>query len=326
MNKKGKSKIPEIVINRTFKAKLDKVWKAWTDPQILMIWWGPKAFTTPVFKVDLRVNGKLLSCMRSPDRKDFWGTGVYKEIEPMTKLVYTDSFSDAEGNVVPAAHYGMSGKWPLELLVTVKFKEKGDDTEMELVHAGIPDGTMSEMTKAGWNESFDKLEEYLETGKVMMPKTILIANPGVQEIIIRRTLDAPRDLVFKAYTSLELIPQWWGPAKYKTIVERLEARSGGSWRFIQKDSEGNIFAFRGVFHEVIPSERIIQTFEFEPMAGHVELQVATFDEKDGKTTFNAKSIYLSVEDRDGELRAGMEAGMNEGFDRLDALLAKLKHK
>ena len=159
-----------------------------------------------------------------------------------------------------------------------------------------------------------------------MPKTILIANPGVQEIVIIRTLDAPRTLVFRAYTDPDLIPQWWGPAKYATRIERLEAKRYGAWRFVQSDQEGNEFAFRGVFHEVKPPELIIQTFEFEPMAGHVELQTATFEERDGKTMFTAKSVYLSVEDRDGELNAGMEAGMNEGFERLDAILARMKQQ
>jgi uncharacterized protein YndB with AHSA1/START domain len=313
----------KLVIKRTFRAEPERVWQAWTDPEILKIWWGPRSFTTPVSRIDLRVGGKNINAMRSPDGKEFWSTGVYKEIVPMSKLVVTDSFVDTEGNVVPASQYGMPGVWPLELLVTVTFKEQDGGTEMELVHAGIPESMAMEMTKAGWNESFDKLEEYLETGMVTMPKTILIANPGVQEIVIIRTFDAPREMVFKAYTDPELIPKWWGPAKYRTTVQKLEARSGGEWRFVQTDDQGNEFAFRGVFHEVKAPELIIQTFEFEPMADHVELHIARFEEQDGKTTVTAKSVYMSVEDRDGELSAGMEAGMNEGFDRLDALLAKM---
>jgi uncharacterized protein YndB with AHSA1/START domain len=314
----------ELIIKRTFKAQKERIWEAWTAPGTLMVWSGPRSFTTPVSRIDLRVGGRYISCMRSPDGKEFWSTGVYKEIVPMSKLVLTDSFADSEGNVVPASQYGMPGIWPLELLVTVDLMEKDGVTEMELVHSGIPEGMAKEMTRSGWNESFDKLEEYLETGKVSVPRTILIANPGVQEIVIIRTFDAPRELVFKAYTDPELIPQWWGPAKYRTTIDKLDARRDGAWRFIQRDDQGNEFAFRGIFHEVKPPELIIQTFEFEPMAGHVQLQTAKFEEKDGKTIFNAKSVYLSVEDRDGELSVEMEAGMNEGFDRLDAFLARMK--
>ncbi|MBI0584691.1 MAG: SRPBCC domain-containing protein [Methanomassiliicoccus sp.] len=320
----GVVKGKELIIQRTFKADPKRVWTAWTDPETFKAWWGPRGFTTPVSRIDLRVGGKNLSAMRSPDGKDFWSTGTYKEIVPMSKIVVTDSFADAEGNVVPASNYGMPGNWPLELLITVTFREKDGGTEMELVHEGLPEGMAKESTKAGWNESFDKLDEYLATGKVAMPKTIVIANPGVQELLIRRTFDAPRQLAFKALTDPELIPQWWGPAMYKTTIDKLEARAGGAWRFRQKDDKGNEFAFRGVFHTIRSPELIIQTFEYEPMADHVELQTATLEEKDGRTLYNVKSVYLSVEDRDGELNAGMEAGMNEGFDRLDALLEKMK--
>jgi len=97
--------------------------------------------------------------MRGPDGKDYWTTGVYREIVPFKRIVYTDSFADAQGNAVPASHYGMPGDWPQELLVTITFEERGGKTEMTLQHAGIPEGEMSEQTAAGWNQSFDKLAE-----------------------------------------------------------------------------------------------------------------------------------------------------------------------
>jgi uncharacterized protein YndB with AHSA1/START domain len=152
----------ELVIARVFNAPREPLWKAWTEPERLMKWWGPKNFTSPVAKIDLRVGGKYLFCMRSPEGKDFWSTGVYKEIVPMRRLVCTDSFADEKGNVVPASHYGMPGDWPLELLVTVTFEEKKGKTTMILRHEGIPAGTMSDNTEAGWNESFDKLAESLK--------------------------------------------------------------------------------------------------------------------------------------------------------------------
>jgi len=151
----------DIVITRIFDAPRGEVWKAWTDPEHLKRWWGPKNFTSPFSKIDLRVGGKYLHCMRGPDGKDYWSTGVYRELVPMGRIVVTDSFADEKGNVVPAAHYGMEGDWPLELLVTVALEEVGGRTKMILRHTGIPEGQMKEMTEAGWNESFDKLAEYL---------------------------------------------------------------------------------------------------------------------------------------------------------------------
>jgi len=152
----------ELVITRIFDAPRELVWKAWTEPEHLMRWWGPKGFTSPVCQVDMRVGGKYLYCMRSPEGQDFWSTGVYKEIIPLEKLVVTDSFADEKGNVVPATHYGMSPDFPLELQVTVTFEEyEGNKTKMTLRHVGFPAGQMGEMAEVGWNESFDKLAESL---------------------------------------------------------------------------------------------------------------------------------------------------------------------
>ena len=152
----------EIVITRIFNAPRELVWKAWTEPERVMRWWGPRGFTSPVCKIDLRVGGKYLYCMRSPEGKDYWSTGVYQEIIPPEKIVATDSFADENGNVVPATHYGMSPDFPLTLQVTVTFEEhEGNKTKMTLRHSGTPSGEMSDQTEAGWNESFDKLAESL---------------------------------------------------------------------------------------------------------------------------------------------------------------------
>ena len=152
----------ELVITRVFDAPRELLWKAWTEPERFMRWWGPKHFTAPVSTIDLRVGGKYLHCMRSPEGQDYWSTGVYREIIPLERIVYTDSFADEKGNVVPASHYGMPGDWPLEYLVTVTFEEDGGRTKMTLRHEGIPTGKMSDDTRAGWNESFDKLADVLK--------------------------------------------------------------------------------------------------------------------------------------------------------------------
>jgi len=157
----------ELIITRIFDAPRELVWKAWTDPERVKRWWGPKNFTAPVSKIDLRVGGTYLNCMRSPEGKDYWSTGVYREIVEPSLLVCTDSFADEKGNVIPASHYGMEGDWPLELRISITFEETGGKTTMTLRHEGIPAGQMSELTEAGWNESFDKLAEELAKGRVL---------------------------------------------------------------------------------------------------------------------------------------------------------------
>ncbi|MGQ0796280.1 MAG: SRPBCC family protein [Methanobacteriota archaeon] len=147
----------ELVLARVFDAPRERVWKAWTEPAQFERWWGPKGFTVPACTIDLRVGGKYLYCMRSPDGKDYWGTGVYREIVPTKKLVATDSFADAKGNVVPGTHYGMSADFPREMLVTVTFEDLGAKTKLTLRHTGFPAGPDRALAEQGWSESLDKL-------------------------------------------------------------------------------------------------------------------------------------------------------------------------
>jgi len=151
----------ELVIERIFDAPRELVWKAWTDPEHVMRWWGPKGFTSPACEIDMRVGGKYLWAMRSPEGQDLWSTGVYREIVPFDRLVCTNSFADENGNAVPASHYGITADLPLEMVATVTFEEVDGKTKLTLRHEGFPPGEMSEMAQAGWKESFDKLADYL---------------------------------------------------------------------------------------------------------------------------------------------------------------------
>ena len=157
-------------------------------------------------------------------------------------------------------------------------------------------------------------------------KTTITSEPGKQELFITREFDAPRELVFKAHTDPDLFAQWIGPRGLTTTLEAFEPVSGGKWRFTQTDKDGNNFGFHGVFHEVSP-ERVIQTFEFDglPESGHVTLETMTLEElPNGRTRLTAQSVFQTVSDRDGMVQAGMEHGVNEGYERLDEILSKMK--
>jgi uncharacterized protein YndB with AHSA1/START domain len=160
-----------------------------------------------------------------------------------------------------------------------------------------------------------------------MTKTKITAEPGKQEIIIEREFDAPRELVFKAFTDPKLYVQWLGPRELTMTLETFEPGNGGSWRYIQKDADGNEYAFHGVNHEVLSPERIVGTFEFEglPEKGHVILETARFEELSGnRTKLTSQSVFQSVVDRDGMLQSGMEEGVNDSYNRLDELLEKMQ--
>ena len=156
----------DLVIKRIFDAPCELVWRAWTEAEHVVKWWAPKDHTTPACKIDLRVGGKYLICMRSKEGQDFWITGAYKEIIPNQKLVCSDCFSDEHGNVVPASHYGMQSDFPLEVEITLLLKDINGKTEITLIHKGLPAGSMKDMTGIGWNEMFDKLAESLNINKI----------------------------------------------------------------------------------------------------------------------------------------------------------------
>src|SRR6188768_3715234 len=121
-----------LTLSRVFDAPVELVWKAFTDPNRIVKWWGPKNFTTPFAKLDFRIGGKYLYCMRSPEGQDIWTTGIYKEIIILKKIVSSDSFADEKGNVVHASHYGMGDDFPTELEITSLFESQGAKTKFTL--------------------------------------------------------------------------------------------------------------------------------------------------------------------------------------------------
>ena len=157
------------------------------------------------------------------------------------------------------------------------------------------------------------------------PYKLVVTTPSDTEIQMERTFDAPRALVYRAMTERDLISQWWGQRNSTTTVDTLELRVGGKWRFIQRDASGAEHAFRGEFLEISPPDRLVWTFEYEPMPGHIVTDAVTFSELDsGKTQDLVRSTFASKEDRDGMIAAGMEGGAAESYDRLAELLETLK--
>ncbi len=157
--------------------------------------------------------------------------------------------------------------------------------------------------------------------------TTVFAEPGKQEILITREFDAPRELVFKVCMDPKLLSEWWGPRYLTTEVDKMDVRPGGQWRFINRDAQGNTYAFHGVYHEICAPERVIDTFEFEglPEPGHVTLETMRLEElPGGSTRMTVQSIYQSVADRDAVLESGMESGLKDTHNRLEELLESLK--
>jgi uncharacterized protein YndB with AHSA1/START domain len=148
-----------------------------------------------------------------------------------------------------------------------------------------------------------------------------VTTPAEREIHVERVFDAPRDRVFALFTDPELIPQWCGPRDTTTVVDQMDVRPGGSWRFVMKHPDGSESGFRGTYREITPPERIVQTFEWEGMPGHVSVETATFEDLGDQTRLTTVSLFHTQEERDGMLASGMEGGLNETYARFDEVLA-----
>ena len=156
-------------------------------------------------------------------------------------------------------------------------------------------------------------------------KTNIIVEPDKQELFITREFDAPRELVYKAHIDPKLYVKWLGPHGLEMILETFEPVSGGKYRYIHKDENGE-YAFNGVFH-TMTEELMIQTFEFEgmPEPGNVTLDTMRLEKlPNNRTRVTIQSIFQSVADRDGMIQSGMETGINEGYEKLDKVLEGMK--
>ena len=152
----------------------------------------------------------------------------------------------------------------------------------------------------------------------------IVAEPGTALITTERVINGPRDLVFRCYQDPELVKQWMGPSRLTTTMERWDFRHGGSWAFSQAEPDGTVYAFRGTFHGEPTPDQVVQTFEFLGYPGHVSLDtVRLVDQGDGRTLIRTISAFQSVEARDGMLESGMATGLDEGYQRLDSLVAGL---
>lgn len=156
-----------------------------------------------------------------------------------------------------------------------------------------------------------------------MKNKLVVSLPSDTEILQVRSFDAPPDLVYKAFTDPTLIPKWWGPRNTTTTVDEMDVRVGGKWRYIQHGDDGE-YAFRGEYREIVPGKKVVSTFEFEPLAGHISVEHTTYEPEGSGTKLTTLSKFSSKEDRDGMLQSGMEQGAGETLDRFEELLAELQ--
>jgi uncharacterized protein YndB with AHSA1/START domain len=313
----------DLVLTRTLDAPLDTVWRAWTDCSLLRRWWGPKDYSSPVCEIDLRVGGGYLFSMQAPESQGgqvYYSTGQFEVVERPRRLVFGDYFADSQGNIVPAEAMGMGDEFPDEPRYLVDLEPAGSCTLLTVTSPGWKPSENTDMARQGMDQMLDKLEAALATE----PGFRFTAEPGLPYVDTVAVYDAPVEQVFHAYVDPALVGDWAGPANLPTDVVAYDARSGGSWRFVQTDPDGGTLVFHGVFHEVTENVRIVQTFEWETgvPSEYILLDRADFEAlPGGRTRVRTRTIVPSVALRDADLE-GESSGTRAAFERLTALLAR----
>ncbi len=312
---------PEVDLTRIYHAPKSLVWKAWTDPVALKEWYGPHFFTNASATVDLRVGGQLRIVMQGPDGAQYPMTSTFREIKPEDRLVmHNRVFEDDKG----AAQ--------LEVLLTVTFSEDRGRTivhvqEDVLKAASWVARGAAERMREGMVQSLERLGGHLGSLVLDIP-------PETPTTILTRVFKAPRALVWEAMTKAEHLKHWWGQNNATNIVCEIDARPGGTWRVHQRFDgdesigglpKGTVFKFHGEILEVVPPEKLVQTFRVEGMYdGKAITEAMTLiDLGNGRTLVKIVGSADTIEERDGLVASGMSYGAQETYDRLDAYLATM---
>jgi len=309
-NHKSDTSDRELVISRILNAPRELVWKVWTEPEHIAKWWGPNGFTNTIIEMDVRTGGKWLHTMHGPDGTDYPNEAVFTEVIKPERLVY-----------VHAAP---------KFTATVTFEEQYNKTKitMSMVFetAEIRNLVVKEYgALEGQKQNINRLEEYLSgmlTG---------------EELIIPRTFSAPKALVYKAFSKVEAITQWWGPKGCKLNVSKFDFSPGGIFHY-NMEFAGRVMWGRFVYLEMSEPDRIVFLNSFSDEEGNITpnafipgfpletLNIVSFVEQDGKTTLTFRSGPINATEEQQKVYDGMKGGMQQGFsgtfDQLEQYLTK----
>jgi len=299
----------ELVITRVFDAPRDLVFQCWTEPEHLQHWQGaPRGFTVTTQESDIRPGGFFRICMRSPEGVNHWLRGDYREILKPERIVFTHVWQDADGE---------SGK---ETLVTIALMEHDGKTELTLRQTGFQSVESRDGHGYGWTSAFDVLTDYL----AQMGGLRNSSNSLERELVITRVFDAPRDLVFKAWTEAEHLKRWWGPHGFTNPVCEVDLRVGGAWRIVMRFRDGNEHIFNAVYREIVPPERLVFTNTALDKDGKPLLEgltTVTFGDLGGKTQLTLQTRMVGLVPYAGRMLDGMEPGWTQSLERLAEELA-----
>ncbi|HTF32610.1 MAG TPA: SRPBCC domain-containing protein [Myxococcota bacterium] len=285
----------EIVTTRVFNAPRELVFKAWTEPEHLRRWWGPKGFTSTFHEFDLRPGGVWRFVMHGPDGTDYKNESVFVEIVKPERIVFDH----------------LSGP---RFRGTATFEDLGGKTKItfrQLFESAAAYEKVKPVAVPGNEENFDKLAGHLATMGL-----------NRNELTITRVFDAPRALVFKVWTDARHLAQWWGPKGFTNPRCETELRPGGAIRIDMQGPDGVTYPMTGVFHEIIEPERLFfTTCAHADENGNPRLEVlntVSFAERNGKTVVTLRAVVVKSTPEVLAALEGMEEGWSQSLDRLAA--------
>jgi uncharacterized protein YndB with AHSA1/START domain len=316
----------DLVMTRTFDAPRELVFKAWTDTKHMARWWGPNGFTNPVCELDARVGGAMRIDMRAPNGVVYPMNGVFKEIEEPERLVFISSALDDQGNAM------------FDVLNTVTFVEQKGKTALTLqarvIKATAQAPQYLQGMQAGWTQSLDRLAAHLDS----LTEGSGGAQSGEKAFELTRVFDAPRELVFKAWTDAGALARWWGPKGCTIAVHNLELRPGGVFHYSMQLPNGQKMFGKFVYREIAPPERIVFVNSFSDEKGGTTrspydpkwpleiLNTLALTEREGKTTLTLRGGPINATEEERKIfesfREAMQKGFGGTFDQLDEYLAK----
>ncbi|HVN29214.1 MAG TPA: SRPBCC domain-containing protein [Candidatus Binataceae bacterium] len=318
----------EFTITRIFKAPRILVWKAFTEPERLEKWWGAPGMTARVRELDLRPGGVFAYSQRAANGPEMFGRWVYREVVAPERLTSIVSFTDASGKPIPNP---FTPNWPLEMLSTATFGVHQGSTVLTVNAAPHSASALEcetfetgrESMEQGFGATFDRLDAYLLDDQ---KNTINICAPENQRALtIKRVFDAPRTLVFKAWTQPEHLKHWWGPHGFTIEVCELEPRVGGAWHIRMRSPQGMVDRQRGVIREFVEPERLVFTYAFEDDSGNrgnESIVTVAFADLGKKTEVTVhQEIFESVVMRDEHVW-----GWGEALDDFAVYLNRASHQ
>jgi uncharacterized protein YndB with AHSA1/START domain len=288
----------ELSITRVFDAPREKVWRAWSEPVHLMQWWGPAGFTNTFHEFDFRSGGAWRFVMHGPDGTDYENQNVFVEIAPLERIVI-DHLSEPR------------------FRITVTFADSG---------IGKTRATFRQVFESA--ETLGKVRPYAEPANAQnmekLAAYVAAMDADTRELTITRVFDAPRALVWRAWTDPQHLAAWWGPEGFTNPVCEIDVRPGGAIHIVMRGPDGAEYPMRGQYREIVAPERLVFTnfavdADDQPMIDG--LTTVTFAERDGKTEMVLHTRATALLPLAIRMIAGMEIGWRQSIDRLVAHVA-----